>query len=252
MKKLVKPIICAIGIIILIVAVLVLAYLVIKTIKDGYANIEHMWVMSEQLFAIIGSVATALAVVVALFKEDILQIFHSPELSIEKYSQGIIPIVKVDGKSAGESYYKCEMKINNIGTDNARNCSLVMSRFLYNVSRMGGESLSEWDDRQIRRVMEIGEKNNQIVSGLDARIELFRINNPLSSSTPSGGENKAYIVFPQTELDDEIASESNFEIDYEIRADNASPLKFHISVEWAGRWYDSVSEMSGFIKVKIA
>ena len=253
-KKVAKPTIVVIGSAVFLIGLVVLIILGLKTHSEGFRSVSDCWNMWYYAFSIIGSVATTVTVIVALFKDEILRRFHSPELSIENYSNGVIPIVKVDGNSGdgGDSYYKCELKINNQGSENARDCTLVISRFLYDTSRMEDGSMVEWNSSLIERVKEIGEKNSQIVSGLDARIELFRVENPSSSSTPNGGnDNKSYIVFPQTKLSDEISSESNFEIDYEIRSENANPIKFKVFIEWTGRWNDSVSEMSNNIKVKI-
>lgn len=252
-KKTIKPLIIFIGLVVIIGSIVLLVVLGFKTKSYGFHNTEDCWNLWYYVFSIIGSVATLSAVIVALFKDEILQRFHAPDLRLEKYSGDIIPLVRVDGNSGGrDNYYKCELKINNIGSDNARDCSIVLSRLLYDTTRMGGNTKSEWDPRLIERVTSIGEKNNQIVSGLDTRVELFRINNPSLSSTPSGGkENKAYIVFPQTKLTDEIAAESNFEIDYEIRANNSPSIKFRVSIEWTGRWNDSISEMANNIKIKV-
>lgn len=253
LKKTIKPIIYIIGIGVLLLGVVVIIYLGIKTNHDGYDTMSDNWTMWDYVYGIIGSIATTIAVIVALFKDDILRKFHSPELVIEKYTGGLIPLVKVDGKNgSGDSYYKCELKINNDGAENARNCTIVLSRFLYDTSRMGDGAKSELDPSQIERIIEIGEKNNQIVSGLDTRVELFRINNPSLSSTPNGVMEKANVIFPQVNLGDEIAAESNFEIDYEIRADNAAPIKFKVFIEWTGKWNNSVNEMSNNIKVKIS
>lgn len=250
-KKAIKPIVIGIGIVVFFLALGVLGFLGYTTCKYGYQLCKDYWSIWYYVFAIIGSVATTAAVIVALFKEEILHKFHSPELSLEDYTNGSVPLVKVDGENGNEdSYYKCELKVNNTGVENARDCTIVMSRMLYDTSRMGGET--EWDSRKITRITEIGENNNQIISGLDTRVELFRINNPSSSSTPNGGgENRAYIEFPQVKLTEEIAAESNFKIDYEIRANNTVPIKFRVSIQWTGRWNDSVSEMKNNIKVKL-
>lgn len=250
-KRMIKPTVVGIGIMVFVLALGVLGFLGFETCKFGYQCYKDCWNMWYYVFAIIGSVSTTVAVIVALFKDEILHKFHSPELVLEEYSNGVIPLVKVEGENGNDdSYYKCELKINNTGAENARDCTIVVSRMLYDTSRMGGET--EWDSRKINRITEIGEKNNQIISGLDARVELFRINNPSSSSTPSGGnENRAYIEFPQTKLSEEIAAESNFKIEYEIRANNAAPIRFCVSIEWTGKWSDSVSGMKGNIKVKL-
>lgn len=252
LKKAIKPIIIILGIIVIIAALAIIIILGIKTIKSGFDKTSNCWSMWGYIFGIIGSVATAAAVIVALFKEDIINNIHSPELVLDDYPNNKIPLVKVAGKKEDESYYKCELKVNNNGSENAKDCTLVISRFMYDKNRLGPGYFNELDQNLIERVQEIGDKKNQIVSGLDSRIELFKINNPSLSSTPNGGlENKTLINFTGVRLSEEIAAESNFEIDYEIRSNNHKPIKFRLIVNWPGKWNNTVTEMSNIIKISI-
>ena len=111
-----------IALILLGIMIFVFVYLGIKTRVLGISVTREKWEIWYFIFSIIGSTGTVAAVILALFKEEILLKLNAPELVIKPFED----VFLITKKSAqGEIlYYEYCLKIENKGSKTATDVSV--------------------------------------------------------------------------------------------------------------------------------
>ena len=100
-------------------------WLVIASFVKGFAAQQDYWHIAYYSFAILGSVGTVLAVIVALEKETFNQILYSPEFEVS--SPTLSP--RIERSASDSSFvksYSQYLRIENIGAADAKGCKLEL------------------------------------------------------------------------------------------------------------------------------
>ena len=116
-----------------IVAIAVLL-LTTPTISHGSAATTDPWQACYYVFTIIGSIGTLSAVIVALYKEELMSWINSPDLEFTLIENGLIANFDSQVGQSPDSY-ECSIRIANHGTYTAIGCRAYIQTVKYNKNR---------------------------------------------------------------------------------------------------------------------
>ncbi len=207
------------------------------------------WQIANYLFAIIGSIGTLLAVIVALAKEAILKWLYSPCIKISLLDNGITENIDNENQRVPEaSSYGCYAKIENTGSIAALGCKAYVSEIKY------GKHTSS-----LKALQNIKNKNLHWTSGavdipvnIPSKIKLFDIVNPNSVGTPQDGVDlESTISFNGCELKPSQVKKGVWNVSYYITCKNGDVTKFNVTIDWNGEFKSRATDMSEVLKIQI-
>lgn len=201
---------------------------------------------------IISSLITVLAMIVALFKEDIRGLFVRPKLNLSKENN-----LKENTHQAGKNnieainyYYK--ILVHNVGNIPAKEVEIYLNHLKY-----------KKNDSQIFKEIEVdgipllwqNSESKQIMIPRNSKksLTLFDILPPSEVSTPdqvpSNMSNQPKFKIGKNEycVDGEI---SEWIMSFSIYSDNAKPISIQLSIQWNGKWESRLTEMNEIFSTK--
>lgn len=215
------------------------------------ANVAYdPWDIATNLFQIIGSIGTVLAVIVALSKEAIMKWLYSPSLTTSLIDNGITENLS-DNKRVPEAIsFECFANIDNKGSLAALGCKAYVSDVKYGKSKTTIKSIKKSN---------IGGKQLQWTStmvdipiGIPSKIKLFEIANPNMIGTPKIEVRQTpQISFNGLELPKHCLKNGYWVIEYFISCKNGDVYKFVLNVEWTGEFKSRATDMTEALKVQI-
>lgn len=204
---------------------------------------------------IFSSVVTVLAMVVALFKEDIRGFFVRPKLSVGKDNKLNEEKQKVDGQNTIEAlYYYYKVFISNMGNIPAKEVEVHLTSLRY---KKGSEqSHREIEIDVVPLLWKTSDSDSgQIIIPRNSKksLTLFKLLPPSQTSTPDqplpSTPNSTRIQIGKNEycVDKEPGE---WFIVFSIYSDNAKPLDIEITISWNGKWEPRLSEMSTHLQLQ--
>mgnify|MGYP003309614996 CR=1 FL=1 len=216
-----------------------------------------VWELVGIVVAMLGSLGTCAAVVVALAKEKIIRLFTHPTIVASLHDEdGFDEEVDLEQKSPLASEYFCLLDVINKGNVSANECELKIDQIQYADKK--GRSL-----RQIRddnkpsssKVPWEGDEKVKLQKDLRKEIVLFKIIQPNSTGTPAVGDpsniDKAKLSLCGYELKDSHAQHGYWEVSYYLSYDSGEYYHFKIAIEWNGEWKTRQKEMKDVLIVKL-
>lgn len=216
------------------------------------SNKEYgVWEIIYYIAAILTAFGTVGAVFVALFKERIIQLFSSPDLTLEeKDEKYFCEDVDAEQQNPTASKYLSILHVTNKGNVDASGCEICIAKVLY----------AKGKDRKLKDITDTGNKRKlfwesakvDLPVGIPKQIWLFRIDNPNSYGTPSSSN--AQIVQPHLQLNgmklkDNQSEKGIWEIIYYISNNESGHSRFKLTIEWNGEWKTRKTEMTDVLKV---
>jgi len=220
------------------------------TINSGeYCNI---------IIGFVSAIVTFLAVIVALFKEDIRKIWNYSKLNIASPTENIkeiIPPISDSQTDTSETHleaqrYESSIEIHNIGNIPSLGAELYLERLTFSGP---GYTTAQVIETSSSPISWSGAEKSSIIIPPDGKklVKIVELQGPVRQSQPSG----ELITKPPVLKIGNVESESNFNNGkwigaFVIYSQNEKSSKFEVEIEWNGRWEKRLTEMKRYLKIE--
>ena len=200
---------------------------------------------------VLSSLITVLAMIVALFKEDIRGFFIRPKLNVSHGNKLKESTQKVNTSIEAIDYFY-KIHVQNIGNIPAKEVEIYLNSLTCKKSASQNHEEIEVDGVPL---MWLNSDSKQIMIPRNSKksLTLFQIFPPSEVSTPdqlpSNLSNKPKIKIGKNEYcaDDDL---SEWVMSFAIYSDNAKPLNIELSIKWNGKWESRLTEMNQNFSIK--
>lgn len=255
-RKIVKKaifIVCVLFLLLVFAGIMAIIMLMSTTPKltHGNAVATDPWQACYYVFTIIGSIGTLSAVVVALYKEELMRWINSPDLEFSLIENGLVAN-KDSQVGVAPDYYECCIRISNKGTMIATGCKVFVHSLKYN--KNGNRERLKADNRvQNKKQLTWTSGNVDIPVDIPSDIMLFQIMNPNQLGTPQSGNaiQNPKIILNGYQLHKDKAEKGLWEIEYYITMKSGNVSKFLLIVDWDGVWSDNEEDMLDKVKIEL-
>lgn len=204
---------------------------------DYYAN----WINA---FSACG---TILAVVVALFLEEIRGLFKKVKFHISLESkEALEDVADFQGTKKAIRYHN-SIHISNYGNINARNCELYLESASFSSNNVSTTLPVE------NAPIKWNKDNNSIYIPFQGTkiLSIFEFLAPQKQSTPGGKAVEISAKLKILGLMDVETKSGKWELTYCLNSINSKPMKFKYIIEWNGEWEERQKEMSDNLTMKL-
>lgn len=207
---------------------------------------------SYYVFGILGAIATMFAVIVALFKEEIIKRIYKPTLKVTLCDEGGLyeNINRTNGNELNNEVgsYICFVKIENISNVLARQCYVKVCGCKY--FQDGSKKANE--KRMAQNNLKYENQPFDLRYGYPVQIKLFEIKNPKIMGTPQNNDYTPTIWFNGVRLSNEKRRKGRWIIEYLISVENGPAQALSLIVDWNGKFCSRAkSEMLNEISVEL-
>lgn len=205
------------------------------------------------VFSIIGSIGTVAAVVVALFKDEIMGSLFHPQIIVNKNDEGdgtgLIEVKDQNERTLKARYYECCVQVSNTGNRPTNECEVKLIGVRYSTSN------GKWKElmKDTKRVgWSYTEDAVTLLTDECKRLPLFRIFPDNSEGTPDNTKKslKRIHLFGFT-LENKFQRKGQWIFSYKISSSKKEYCKFDVDVAWTGTWCDRINEMKDEITIKL-
>ncbi len=209
----------------------------------------------SRIIAIFGTTVTFLAVVVALFKEDIRKIWDKADLLICFRDDNVLHEI-LDNETSSSNYkakkYESILLIKNQGTLAAKSCEIYLERLQFKSAtfpnlqdiKLTGQPLY-WHNNSNTSIL--------IPATGKATVSILEIISPESQSVPTEQAGSS-TPLPKLKISD---SESPSEFvngtwiaQFIVYSENARPIEHLVTISWNSKWEHRLSEMSKSVRIQ--
>lgn len=213
------------------------------------------------IIGIISGIVTFFAVIVALFKEDIRQlwVYSKFEANFEddnKLSEKLKAEKRETSSESGTNHYEAEkyeliVIVENKGNMTAKNCEIYLDKLQFS-----GEEFPEKQNIKITNssLDWNGENEKKLIIPPKGKksIMLIELVEPENQSSPSGEsrhkQSELYIggVYNPKEF-----KKGKWEASFILYSDDSKPYYFVLELDWNGKWEQRFSEMKKCLKINL-
>lgn len=201
--------------------------------------------------------ATFAAVIVALFKDEIMKWFKRPNVDVSLVNEnGFEENLDLNQKNPQAKAYICSLKLENIGNVEALQCQLFISEV-----RIRKNDKKLWNPLKSNKSQNVVKWGRDKAGSIDIpsstsnKTELFRLaKNEISSlptTTTTKAKDKTIFLLHGFESMHKFQNGGDLEIDYYLKYKNGNTIKFTISVYWDGKWENRMTEMQNNLTIKL-
>ncbi len=245
-----------IGVVLTIIGFVFGQFIPIEYLRPNIVNkdltINDLW---TRVLSLAGTTVTFLAVIVALFKEDIRKIWDRAELNISFRDDNTLHEI-IDNETSSTNIrakkYETILLVKNCGTLAAKNCEIILERLQFSSTAfptpqdipLTGQPL-RWHNNTNSAIV--------IPATGKATVSIIEIISPESQSVTS--EQAGNIVpVPKIRIG-EIDSPDTFSngkwmAKFIVYSENARPSEHLVTITWNNRWEHRLSEMSRFVTIQ--
>lgn len=244
---------CVLFLLLILAGIVAIVVLLFTTPKLAHGNTETTdpWQACYYVFTIIGSIGTLAAVVVALYKEELMRWLNSPDLEYALIEGGLV--ANNDSQvGAVPDNYECSVRISNKGTTIATGCKAYVHSLKFNKNR-NHERLKPDNKVQNKKQLMWTSSNVDIPVDIPSDIMLFQILNPNKIGTPQSGNanQNPKIELNGYQLTKDKSEKGLWEIEYYITMKSGNVSKFLLTVDWDGSWSDNEEDMLDKVKIEL-
>lgn len=247
-RKLAKSgvfVVCLLFLLLILLGIVAIVILLITTPKISYGDSESTdpWQTCYYMFTIFSSIGTLSAVIVALYKEELMKWINSPDLEFTLIENGLVANNDSQVGLSPDSY-ECSIRISNQGTNTAIGCKAFVQALRYNKNR-NQDRLKSINIVQNKKQLTWTSANVDIPVDIPSDIMLFQIMNPNQIGTPQGGNivSNPKIVLNGYQLNKDRSEKGLWEIEYYITMKSGNVSKFLLTIDWDGTWSDNKEDM---------
>ncbi len=250
MKSLSKTKICYIGIGIILFIVLV--YFSGSFYEQYKSSIKEDEAFMRITIMVLSSLVTVLAMIVALFKEDIRGIFIKPKLDLNKENK-LNEVTQRTGQNNVEAMsYHYTTFVHNTGNIPAKEVEVYLTSLKHkknseqNYKEIEIDSIPlTWKNSESKQIMIPRNSRKSLI--------LFQILPPSDVSTPDqpppNASNQSQIQIGTNKYSVDVEN-AEWNVLFSIYADNAKPINIRLTISWNGKWESRLTEMNTQISVK--
>ncbi len=233
------------------IASIILLLITTPKISYGDATTTEPWQACYYVFTIVGSIGTLSAVIVALYKEELMLWINSPDLEFSLLENGLLANFDSQVGQSPDSY-ECSIRISNQGTYTAIGCRAFIQAIKYNKNR-NKDRLKALNIIQNKKQLNWTSTTVDIPLDLPSDIMLFQILNPNQLGTPQTGAAapNPKITLNGFQLNKDKSEKGLWEIEYYISMRRGNVCKFLLSIEWDGTWSDNTEDMLDKVKIDL-
>lgn len=250
-------------IIILFFVVGCLFYLIGNLFPIGFLkpNIKSEQINTSQYYQIaigvISAVVTLLAVVIALFKEDIRKKWEFSKIEVNMPSETFFEIfnTSIGSSAAGQTLeaikYNGKIEIFNSGSISATGLEIYLESLSFtgqgypNTQTIVSESHKVSIDGRNESDINLSPESRKTVSVID-------LTSPSQQSSPEGSSNDIPAKLNIAGVDSNPDFKNGKWIGkFAIYSTNTKPVRFTLHVEWNGQWQKRASEMKHNLKIDL-
>lgn len=206
-----------------------------------------IWEYHANVISFFGALGTIMAVVVALFLNEIRSLFKKVRYEITLVSPEIKEKASdVNGTLCSELYYNSIQFYNN-GNISAQNCELYIEDAVCDTD--GVRTPLSYPNLPVKW----GSDNGMMYIPNNGKriLDVFKMTAPQGQSTPDGkgySKESEYII---AGLPSPQAKKGKYIITYCLYSSTAKPVRFKLSIDWDGKWEKRQSEMKNRLKLKL-
>lgn len=256
MKRLIK-----IGILFLsvIIGFVIGNYIPIEAFKPSFADESlSKGEYYRLVVSIISASITFLALIVALFKDDIREQWKRPRIKFALPEKHTIEDTdsSLDSESGAETIkakkYLTRIEIENTGNLPALSCEMYLDtlEFIPNDTSISrniecSSAPLEWNGTESQTII--------IPPGGKKLIDIIEVTAPEKVSTPDSAKtnNKSQLLIGKIP-NDKDQPKGKWKAKFSLYAQNHNPVSFEIEVEWNGLWKNRLTEFSSHFQIKKA
>lgn len=208
-----------------------------------------------RVISVVATTVTFLAVVVALFKEDIRKIWDKADLSICFRDDNVLHEI-LDNETSSSNYkakkYETVLLVKNHGSLAAKSCEIYLERLQFKSTiyptpqdiPLTGQPLN-WHNNSNTSIL--------IPATGKATVPILEIISPESQSVPTEQAGNSVplpkIKIGDTESPNEYSS-GVWTAKFIVYSENARPIEHIVTIAWNNKWEHRLSEMSKFVKIQ--
>ncbi len=203
------------------------------------------------------AICTLLAVLVALFKEDLRKLWRYAALEVAAIEDGCLE--EVFGRRAASSRravtsYECRIVVTNIGKEMAKDCRILVERLEKGTAVRKFETVG----LDYAPLTWAGSKRD-MVSLPPTSKAIFRIVT-VSSPEEKGMDEQDEATSDDGERDErpilmigdkKMEGGGDWIATVNVSADNVRPVRARLMIKWSGRWEPRLAEMKGQLSIEL-
>lgn len=208
-----------------------------------------------RIISVVGTTVTFLAVLVALFKEDIRKIWDKADLSICFRDDNVLHEI-LDNETSSSNYkakkYETILLIKNQGSLAAKSCEIYLERLQFKSSTyptpqdipLTGQPLN-WHNNSNTAIL--------IPATGKATVSILEIISPESQSVPTE-QAGSLTPMPKIKIGDTESpaeySNGTWIAKFIVYSENARPIEHVVVITWNNRWEYRLAEMSKCVTIQ--
>lgn len=213
-----------------------------------------------RLVSVVGALATILATLVALFKEDIRRLYEFALLNVDFKHPDVISEI-LDSSNSGESdnlssslaakKYELVISVCNKGKLAARGCQIYLEHLSYKTTSYPQPKECLTSGQPLQWIGKT-ELTTIIPSTAKTFVSIIEIHSPQSEIVTAEKKHtnpKPQIKIAGVDINSQDLNTKYF-CTFMLYSENANPVQFKLEIDWNGKWEHRLSEMKNCIKIK--
>ena len=242
-------------------AISIIAYIIGNLVPISYLkpSVKQTEIESAEFLGIvissISALVTFLAVLIALFKEDIRKWWEYSKIEVSIPEENFREVLKSSIDSPNQPLeadrYDCKIEVYNSGNISAMGLEMQLESLVYSgvdfptaqIIESYGHSIF-WD----------GKNESKITLPPEGRksISILGLSAPEQQSSPEGDEVTIPSKLNIAGLDNpDDFKRGKWTAAFAIFSTNAKPIRFTMEIDWNGRWENRVTEMKNHLKIEL-
>lgn len=249
-----------IGLVIAILAYLIgnwvpIEYLKPNIVKSDLKSAEYYTIVISSISAIV----TFLAVIVALFKDDIRKIWNYSKIEIKIPTENIKERTSSSNDSQSDSSeshiearkYESRIEISNIGNISTIGAELYLEKLTF--EGLGYATIQTIETTGVPLCWSGSDKTTIIIPPEGRKlVKIFELISPEKQSLPNGENTTVPAQLKIGNIDNNHEfSNGKWIGTFVLYSQNAKPVRFSVKIEWNGRWEKRLTEMKQYLKIDI-
>ncbi len=204
----------------------------------------------------LGVLFTAIAIVVAIWGNDIRGYFNKEKCDVEIENGGFVEDVRgiEDDENMSSRQYNCNLIIKNIGPKEIESCTVFITRIVHKEEEKSKGKSIGLSNRMPLYWFEPNSKSINILKDESRIIPVLRVYPDNNAQTPDHQNSKVTprrISIMGFNIENKYSKKGIWEISYLICNAHESLKEFKLVAQWNGEWHRREKEMNDCLTVHI-
>lgn len=204
----------------------------------------------------LGVLFTAIAIVVAIWGNDIRGYFNKEKCDVEIENGGFVEDVRgiEDDENMSSRQYNCNLIVKNIGPKEIESCTVFITKIVYKEEEKSKGKSIGLSNRMPLYWFEPNNKSINIIKDESRIIPVLRVYPDTNAQTPDQQNSKLTprrISIMGFNIENKYSKKGIWEISYLICNAHESLKEFKLVAQWNGEWHRREKEMNDCLTVHI-